>query len=112
IDLSMDTISELTGSRKPAVFGDASHEAILAQAGMRKASYLVLTLPDASTRTAVVTAARTLNAQARVFVRAHYLRERDDLETAGATAAVFEEAEAAVALARLVLADLGAHRDV
>lgn len=112
IDLNMDTISELTRRGTAAVYGDASHESILEQAGMRRASYLVLTLPDASTRTAIVTAARGMNTEARVFVRAHYLREREDLEKAGATAAVFEEAEAAVALARLVLADTGAQRDV
>ena len=46
----------------------------------------------------------------RIIVRAHYLRERDELERSGASAAVFEEAEAAVALARLVLADTGIHR--
>jgi monovalent cation:H+ antiporter-2, CPA2 family len=112
VDLNMDTIIELTGRGLPAVYGDASHEAILEQAGMRHASYLVLTLPDPGMRTAVVTAARHLNGKARIFVRAHYLSEREDLEKAGATAAVFEEAEAAVALARLVLADTGAQRDV
>lgn len=54
----------------------------------------------------------TTIAAARVLVRAHYLREREDLERAGASAVVFEEAEAAVALARRVLADTGANRDV
>jgi CPA2 family monovalent cation:H+ antiporter-2 len=112
VDLNMDTVSELTAQGLPAVFGDASHEAILEQAGMRHASHLVLTLPHSADRTAVVTAARNLNTDARILVRAHYLREREDLEQAGATAAVFEEAEAAVALARLVLAGTGAHHDV
>ena len=42
---------------------------------------------------------------------AHYIRERGELEHVGATAAIFEEAEAAVALARLVLADTGAGRE-
>ena len=41
-------------------------------------------------------------------MRARYLREREELEQAGATAAVFEEAEAAVALGRRVLEDIGA----
>ncbi len=44
-------------------------------------------------------------------MRAKYLSERSDLEQAGATAAAFEEVEAAVALARLVLTDAGMHRD-
>ncbi|WP_397569529.1 cation:proton antiporter [Schlesneria sp. T3-172] len=112
IDMNMDTISDLMARGEVAIFGDASHDAILEQAGMDHAAYLIVTLPHSSARLAVVTAARNLNSDARVFVRAHYLREQDDLEEAGASAAVFEEGEVAVALARLVLSDIGAHRDV
>lgn len=111
IDMNMDTVSELKAQGELAIFGDASHEAILEQAGMHHASHLILTLPHSGARLAVVTAARSMNADARVLVRAHYLREREDLERAGSTGAVFEEAEVAVALARLVLADTGVGRD-
>jgi mannitol/fructose-specific phosphotransferase system IIA component (Ntr-type) len=112
IDLNIDTISDLSRQEQLAVFGDASRESILEQAGMPRASHLVVTLPQSSARLAVVTAARSMNADARILVRAHYLSERDDLEKGGATAAVFEEAEVAVALARLVLANTGARREV
>ncbi|HEY3963246.1 MAG TPA: cation:proton antiporter [Planctomycetaceae bacterium] len=112
IDMNIDTITELTSQGVSAVYGDATHESILEQAGIRHASHLVLTLPAEAHRTSIVTAARNLNTTARVLVRAHYLRERNDLERAGASAVVFEEAEAAVALARLVLADTGAGREV
>jgi len=112
VDMNMDTVSELSARGLPAVFGDASHESILEQSGVARASYAVITLPDASSRLAVVTAVRSLNAQARILVRARYLRERENLERAGATGAVFEEAEAAVALARLVLGGAGEHREV
>jgi CPA2 family monovalent cation:H+ antiporter-2 len=111
IDMNMDTVSELTARGELAIFGDATHESILEQAGMRRATHLVLTLPHTAHRRVVVAAARNLNSQARILVRAHYLRERDDLEQAGASAVVFEEGEAAVALTRLVLADTGADRD-
>jgi mannitol/fructose-specific phosphotransferase system IIA component (Ntr-type)/predicted transcriptional regulator len=77
---------------------------------VRRASHLVVTLPNAAQRAAVVTASRSLSESVRIVVRAHYLREREELERSGASAAVFEEAEAAVALARLVLADTGIHR--
>jgi|GEM_PF-4620 len=112
IDMNMDTVSDLTAQGQLAIFGDASHESILRQAGVERASHLVLTLPHSAARLAIVTAAKHLNPSQRIFVRAQYLREREDLERAGATGAVFEEAEAAVALARLVLADTGAHRDL
>ena len=112
IDLNMDTIGELHGQGQSAIFGDASRETILEQAGIDKASHLIVTLPHSSDRAVVVSAARNLNPKLRILVRARYLAERTNLEHAGATAAVFEEAEAAVALARLVLADTGARRDV
>ncbi len=112
VDMNLDTIHDLTAKGQVAFFGDASRESILEQAGIKRASHLILTLPHAGARAAVVTAARHLNPSARVLVRAHYLRERQDLESAGATAAVFEEEEAAIALARLVLADTGVQREV
>lgn len=111
IDMNMDTIGELHRQRRIAVFGDAAREAILEQAGVKQASHLVVTLPAATGRAAIVASARNLNPKLRILVRAHYLREREHLEQAGATAAVFEEGEAAVALARLVLVDTGASKE-
>ncbi|MBX3450408.1 MAG: cation:proton antiporter [Planctomycetaceae bacterium] len=111
IDMNMDTVSSLKAAGQPAIFGDASHDTILEQAGMRHASHLILTLPHTTDRAAVVAAARSLNPNVRILVRARYIRERRDLEQAGANAAVFEEVEAAIALARLVLADTGLHRE-
>jgi mannitol/fructose-specific phosphotransferase system IIA component (Ntr-type)/voltage-gated potassium channel Kch len=111
IDLNPDTVAGLNASGQMAIYGDASHETILEQAGVPRATHVVLTLPGSADRAAVVIAVRNLNAVARLFVRARYLREREDLERSGVTAAVFEEAEAAVGLARLVLADSGMHRE-
>jgi CPA2 family monovalent cation:H+ antiporter-2 len=110
IDLNMDTVTTLKAEGQTAIFGDASSESILEHAGVHRASHIVVTLPHSPQSAAVVTAARNLNADARILVRARYLRERDELERSGASVAVFEEAESAVALARLVLADCGLHR--
>lgn len=110
IDMNMDTVAALREQGQAAVFGDASRESILESAGVARASHLVITLPHTADRAAVVAAARNLNPAVKTFVRAHYIRERGELEHVGATAAIFEEAEASVALARLVLADTGAGR--
>lgn len=111
IDLNMDTVTELTKQGQAAIYGDASRDAVLEQAEIERAAYLVLTLPSASNSAAVVSAARNLNDKLRILVRARYLAERELLDQVGTTAAVFEEGEAAVALARLVLADTGASRE-
>jgi CPA2 family monovalent cation:H+ antiporter-2 len=111
IDMNMDTVAELRRAGQTAIFGDASREAILEGAGVGRATHLVVTLPQSTDRAAIVQGARSINPRLKIFVRAHYLSEREELEQAGASAAIFEEAEAAVALARLVLADSGAGRE-
>jgi CPA2 family monovalent cation:H+ antiporter-2 len=108
IDLNMDTVAQLKARGRQAIFGDASHSGILAQAGVARASHLVVTLPHSVNRTPMIAAARQLNPACRIFVRARYLRERGDLEQVGTNAVCFEEVEAAVALTSLVLEDLGA----
>ena len=111
VDLNLDVVSGLTSQGQPAIFGDASHEGILTQAGVKRASHVVLTIPHAADRAAIVAAVQDLNPRARMLVRAHYLSEREELERAGVAAAVFEEAEAAVGLARLVLSDTGVRHE-
>src|SRR5690606_29377352 len=94
------------------IFGDASSSTLLEEAGIKKASYLLLTMPQSVDKAAIVMAARELNPDLRILVRAHYLAERFELEKAGATAVISEEAEAALALSRIVLEDTGASDDV
>jgi CPA2 family monovalent cation:H+ antiporter-2 len=108
IDLNIDTVNALGATGRLALYGDASHAEVLKQAGVVRASHLVVTLPHSINRGPLIAAARQLNPGLRILVRARYLRERQGLEQAGADAACFEEAEAAVALARAVLRDIGA----
>ena len=111
VDLNTDVVAEIQHAGGAAMFGDAANPTILDDAGIRRASHLVVTVPRALDRAAVVAAARQLDTQARILVRARYLREREELEESGVAAAVFEEAEGAIALARLVLTDAGVHRE-
>jgi CPA2 family monovalent cation:H+ antiporter-2 len=111
IEMNMDTVLELKEQGQPAIYGDASRDSILELAGVNKASHLVLTLPQSAICSTICSHARNLNPHLKIFVRARYLREREDLEQAGATASIFEEAEAALALARLVLVDSGASEE-
>ncbi len=108
VDLNVDTVNDLAGRGRRALYGDASHPDILMQAGVAKATHLVVTLPHSVNRGPLIAAARQLNPALRILVRAHYLRERRDLEQAGADVACFEEMEAAAALAERLLRDIGA----
>jgi len=103
----MDTVAELAGQGRLALYGDASHADLLKQAGVARAKFLVVTLPHSVNRAPLVAAARQIDPACRIFVRARYLQERTALEQVGADAACFEEAEAAVALSTMVMAELG-----
>ena len=108
IDLNLDTVRNLIESGQAAIYGDASRRDILKAAGVQKADYLLVTIPDILTRTAVIVTARELNPKIHVFTRARYLQERAWLEEMGATDISIEEAETAIGLAILLLREVGA----
>lgn len=108
IDMNIDTVQRLLRAGRKAIYGDSSQGEILKQAGASNATHLVVTLPHADQRAAVVKAARSINPALRIFVRARYLRERLSLQQAGVNAAIFEEGEAAIALVRMILEEVGA----
>ena len=103
IDMNMDSIRSLTDRDRLGVFGDATRMDTLEQAGVRKAVYLVVTLPYTTNWRPLVLAAQELNPSIEIAVRARYLSEREALRQAGVDAMVFEEGEAGMALAKLVM---------
>ncbi len=110
IEMNLTTVESLTKSGHSAIYGDATNSAVLDQAGVRRAVHFVVTLPHSSSRAPVVRAARELNADVHITVRARYLGEREVLQAAGANQVIFEEGEAGIALARTVMEHRGLDR--
>jgi CPA2 family monovalent cation:H+ antiporter-2 len=110
VDLNMDTIQELTAQGRAAIFGDAFNIEVMHQA-LPSATHIIITLPHSANRGPLIIAAKLINPGVKVFVRARYLGEREELERLGADAACFEEVEAAAALSRLVMSDRGMDGD-
>lgn len=108
IDLNVDTVATVSASGQPAIYGDASQREVLQGAGIEKAKYLLVTLPDMASRIPVILSARSINPDVKIFVRARHIAERDELEKLGATAVCYEEAEVAVGLAEFLLREVGA----
>jgi len=106
VDLNLDTVQRLKAKGRLAIYGDAYNISIMAEA-LPRATHLIITIPHATNRDTLIVAAKLLNPQVKVFVRAHYLSEGADLTRVGADAVCYEEAEAAAALSRLVLLDRG-----
>lgn len=110
MDMNMDTVQQLTREGRAAIYGDAYNIEVMEPA-MARATHLVITLPHSTNRGPVIVAAKLINPDIKVFVRARHLREREELEQVGADEACYEEVEAAVALGRLVLFDRGADEE-
>jgi CPA2 family monovalent cation:H+ antiporter-2 len=106
VDWNIQTIAALTAQGRAAIYGDAFNIEVMHRA-LPLATHIIITLPDSLNRSPFIAAAKLINPAVKVFVRARYLSERKELEQVGADAALFEEAEAAVGLANLVLSDRG-----
>ena len=87
----------------PAIYGDASREAVLRHAHPGRARLLVVTTPDPFQARAVVDVARKANPAIESVVRTHSDQERAYLESHGAGVAVVGERELARTMARLAL---------
>lgn len=103
VEMNMDTVESLAKQGRPAIYGDATQPDILDHSGVRKASYLVVTLPHSSSRADLIHAARELNPTMKIIIRARYLAEGDALRLAGADRMVFEEGETGISMARQVM---------
>ncbi|MCL1833848.1 MAG: cation:proton antiporter [Leptospirales bacterium] len=109
IDMNVDTIALLHGEKDmDAIYGDASKIDILKAAGIEQASYLIITPPDLASRIPIAGTARELNENIIIYSRARYITERAMLEKIGVTQVCYEEAEAAVGIAEMILEDEGA----
>ncbi|HZW10953.1 MAG TPA: cation:proton antiporter [Phycisphaerales bacterium] len=103
VEMNMETVEQLVGSGRTAIYGDATRPEILADAGVRRAAFFVVTLPHTASRADLVHAARELNPGVQVIMRARYLAEGDALRLAGSTRTVFEEGETGIGMARQVM---------
>jgi CPA2 family monovalent cation:H+ antiporter-2 len=106
VDLNMATVEQLTRAGRAAIYGDAYNIEVMSKA-MERATHLVVTLPHAGNRNPLIAAAKLINPEIKVIARARYIAEGPELRQAGADGSAFEEAEVAVALSKLVLADRG-----
>ncbi|HSI09799.1 MAG: cation:proton antiporter [Rariglobus sp.] len=108
IDMNAETVLTLQAEHKHALFGDASRGELLLQAGIKKASYLIVTTPDPVSGQMIVSAARQLNPTLQILIRSRYLSQSTLLQESGADAVCCDEAEISTALAVLVRAHVKA----
>ncbi len=107
VDLNVDTISNLVYEGHLAIYGDGSRHEILTVAGIEKAKYLLITVPELSNVIAVVTTALDLNPKIKILVRSRFLYAKPILEGLGVSAISFEEEEVAKAMTEALAREVG-----
>lgn len=110
IDLNVDTVTDLIAKGRAAIYGDATRPELLEQAGLSRASHLVLSTPHSADQHVLVSAVRKINPSIRLLVRSRYLKEAQAIQALGADSTVVDEMESAVALTELVLKETGKDR--
>jgi CPA2 family monovalent cation:H+ antiporter-2 len=83
-----------------AVTGDARYEEVLNHAGLRRASFVVVTIPGAATALQIVASVRLGTPDTLILVRARFNRSVAELRAAGAHVVVDEEHEVGRLIAR------------
>jgi CPA2 family monovalent cation:H+ antiporter-2 len=108
VEMNLETVRSLRAEGLPAVYGDATHREILAEAGVAGAVALVLSTAGMHGSEEAIRLARELNPGLRVFARTAYLREMPALRRAGADAVFAGEGEVALTITEFILRQLGA----
>jgi len=84
VEWNPDVARALNAQGIYTVFGDASHTDVLERAGIRSASAVVITLPDAESGICAVREAKRGRRDVKVYARAHTAKDAELLKEAGA----------------------------
>jgi CPA2 family monovalent cation:H+ antiporter-2 len=91
----------------PTLYGDASNSEVITYANLGQARALVVTVPDETTATLIVTAARDLNPDLAIIARAESEEGVHSLSKLGANHVVHPELEGGLELVHHTLLSLG-----
>jgi monovalent cation:H+ antiporter-2, CPA2 family len=112
LELNAETVRNSRASGEPVYYGDATSVEALEHAGISRARALVLLMNDPPATMRVIEATRRAAPDVAVFVRSHFLAERANLLSLGATDVITEEVEAGMEVLAQVLRRLAVPRNV
>lgn len=110
IDMNAETILTLQAEGKRALYGDATNPGVLIEAGIDKAAFMIITIPETTVGQLVVVNARTLSSSVRIIMRTRFISESAALQDYGADIVCADEAEIATAMSLLVRSHLHAYK--
>ncbi len=111
VELNLDTVRAIKDHGGLAVYGDATAENTLAEAGLAGAVALILSSEAMPNAAEAIRAAKRLNPDVLVFARSNYITGYAGLRGAGADVIVSDETEVALAMTQALMQHLGATPD-
>ena len=112
LELNAETVRKSRAAGEPVYYGDAASVEALDHAGISRARALVLLMNDPQATIRVIEATKRAAPAVPVFVRSHFLAERANLLSLGATDVITEEVEAGMEVLAQVLRKLAVPRNV
>ena len=111
VEMNLDTIREVRDAGLHAIYGDATHPAVLDEAKIAEARAFIIAVSPLEGVAEACRLARAQNAAIRILARATHVREARHLREAGADVVFSGEGEVALAFTTEILGDLGATPD-
>lgn len=108
IELNLETVRRLEIFDVRAIYGDATRPEVLVEAGVLRASYLIITSGVGGLDEEILHRAKALNPRIHVLARTQYVHQLARLQQAGATDVFAAEGEVALAFTVRILERLGA----
>jgi CPA2 family monovalent cation:H+ antiporter-2 len=96
-------VSDAKSEGHPRIFGDATNINVLRQADLSNARVLVVAYPDFTAIVNTVTAARYINPEITIIVRANHQSDREELVKLGVKSVIVPEREAGYTITKNLL---------
>jgi CPA2 family monovalent cation:H+ antiporter-2 len=103
LELNPETVRSEKKRGIPIIYGDASHESVLAKVNILNARLVLIAISDASATRRIVELARRLNPSVNIIARTRYTNEINPLYSLGANDVIPEEFETSIEIISRVL---------
>jgi len=111
VEMNVDTVRAVRETGLHAIYGDATHPAVLGEARINEARAFIIAVSPLEGVEEACRLARAQNPDIRILARATHVREARHLRMAGADVVFSGEGEVALAFTTEILGGLGATPD-
>jgi len=111
VDFNPEIVRKEQRRNEPIFYGDAASDPVLLAAGIRRASVVVVAVPDAASTFGIAAAARSLNPAAYIIIRTRSTRDMEALYKLGVDEVISQDFETSVEIFSRVMARYLVPRD-